>query len=463
MTRIVARLVVLAVASVLASQPLARFPHQRHARLFPSCSGCHSGVTTGVPDDVFPSPDRCLTCHDGERQQRVDWTGPTPTPSNLTFEHTAHARRAAAADVDVTCASCHQEEGAAEAMAVVRPQPERCLACHRSEAAHLDPAQNCRTCHAPLAETELPVERVASLPRPPAHFSSDFLESHGRTAADPSVYCATCHAQQSCARCHMNAATLPAIQALPRDDRIASLVAGRAAEYFHPASHDDRSWAWLHGPNAMDDVTSCADCHARSSCQTCHKAGDVPVFQGLPTPAQEPRGVTVTPGRVHEPGFRTAHDVAAARDETCASCHEQDFCSSCHQGASTPEFHGPDFMERHGADLYRASSDCASCHTTETFCRDCHASEGMQSGGQVGGGFHTAQPFWLLGHGQAARQALESCASCHAQSDCARCHSASGGWGINPHGADFDADRMRSANPVLCRSCHPSGTPGGGP
>ncbi len=71
-------------------------------------------------------------------------------------------------------------------------------------------------------------------------------------------------------------------------------------------------------------------------------------------------------------------------------------------------------------------------------------------------GFHNDDPGFALGHGQAARQGLETCASCHAQQDCLACHSARGGRRINPHSSDFDAGKLRDKNPELCLFCHRS-------
>jgi predicted CXXCH cytochrome family protein len=78
-----------------------------------------------------------------------------------------------------------------------------------------------------------------------------------------------------------------------------------------------------------------------------------------------------------------------------------------------------------------------------------------------GRGYHDAFPSFGLGHGQAARQSLESCASCHAERDCTSCHSAvAGGFRFSPHGPGFNADRLRKKNPGLCVACHGRDIPG---
>jgi hypothetical protein len=78
----------------------------------------------------------------------------------------------------------------------------------------------------------------------------------------------------------------------------------------------------------------------------------------------------------------------------------------------------------------------------------------------VGAGYHDGKQFFLVGHGVAARQALENCVSCHAERDCLQCHSALGGRRFNPHGPGFDAARMRRKNPEVCLACHGTAIPG---
>jgi hypothetical protein len=67
--------------------------------------------------------------------------------------------------------------------------------------------------------------------------------------------------------------------------------------------------------------------------------------------------------------------------------------------------------------------------------------------------YHDRQPLWLNQHGQAARQEMQTCASCHQQRDCTRCHSDVG-LRVNPHGPGFDAARMAKRNRQMCLTCH---------
>jgi len=93
---------------------------------------------------------------------------------------------------------------------------------------------------------------------------------------------------------------------------------------------------------------------------------------------------------------------------------------------------------------------CEVCHTQnfggvpDKACQSCHQQSGLVAMARLGRvGYHDAFPNFSLGHGQAARQTLESCVACHAERDCTVCHSAvNGGFRFSPHGPGFNPDRM---------------------
>jgi hypothetical protein len=118
------------------------------------------------------------------------------------------------------------------------------------------------------------------------------------------------------------------------------------------------------------------------------------------------------------------------------------------------EYHPANFVQRHASAAYGRRLECSNCHDSGSFCRDCHERVGMQSVGRLQAGFHDAQPLWVFNHGKPARQALESCASCHKQNDCLQCHSTLGSFRVNPHGSGFDAKRVQSRNARICLACH---------
>jgi hypothetical protein len=171
----------------------------------------------------------------------------------------------------------------------------------------------------------------------------------------------------------------------------------------------------------------------------------------------------------HTWDFRENHGPEAnARMSSCQGCHVRAQCLDCHRpeasGTSTRQaYHPQGFLTRHPASAYAREATCTDCHNPGNFCQQCHAQSGLTARqNRLGGrGYHDAFPSFGLGHGQAARQSLESCASCHAERDCTSCHSAvAGGFRFSPHGPGFNADRLRKKNPGLCVACHGRDIPG---
>ena len=278
--------------------------------------------------------------------------------------------------------------------------------------------------------------------------------------------CAVCHAQEFCASCHVNAASVPLIRSMPTDPRVAELARARRPVYPEPASHRDAAWSAAHGNLARAGIAACANCHARESCFTCHlEPSRVEVAAQLPRRARGgAQGVNLAGHRPpdHVAGFAAEHRTAAgAGDQRCSRCHAPRFCATCHDGAASPRFHGVNFVERHSQAVYTQEAECASCHQVQAFCVSCHRQTGRsQPGAPRSAPYHdrTATGTWLFGHGAVARRSIEACAACHAQQFCLQCHSASSGWRINPHGPGFNAD-LGSKNPAMCRTCHVGGPP----
>lgn len=469
----------------VGAQPDQPFPHARHAKLFPTCTGCHAGVASGDAGRMFPAPPTCAACHDGTIQRRVNYAPPVRRGTGfLVFSHAAHAAKAS----DATCTSCHAAPGASW-MEVAKANPDRCASCHAHAAEpHLGDANVCTTCHRPLAAaTMLSESRVATLPKPPSHSAADFASAHGVAARASIARCATCHARESCARCHVDARSSPVIQTLASDARVARVIAGKPAVYPMPASHASADFTLAHGAAARAAGANCATCHTRPSCETCHTGeGARAALRGIPGPGeaaapgvrlqraspavvpstsatlaswtpQPHRGDTIRIVRVHAPGFGTAHGNAAASGTLqCEGCHARSYCSTCHAGErATRRFHPANFVATHAPQAYGRDTDCSACHNPQAFCRSCHVQAGLavQRSTQRSATFHNAQPLWLLLHGRAARQDLPSCTTCHQQTYCMQCHSQLGAR-INPHGPGFDAARMAARNSGICLSCH---------
>lgn len=497
-----ALIAILIVGAVAASHALAArltngFPHAEHSGLFPVCVGCHTGIVTGDSDAFHPEPESCGSCHDGERVARTEWPGAAARQSNMRFDHVAHdAVVAAAGTAELECAGCHTAVGAPR-MEVQAPIVARCMGCHTHQATDHFVDADCRVCHRPLVESSFPAARLAALPVPATHGADEFLaERHGALAATSTESCATCHAREQCAGCHVAVTAESPINGIAAaGDRVDAPRI--AASYPIPATHTDGGWEQAHGATASR--AACGTCHTRESCSSCHLSPPPRAVLQLPGGAQSAApGVRVLrrmPASHDSRFFDYTHgQLAAERPRSCNACHEvARFCVRCHSpgpsaahavGVAYPrepdvaqlaravtdtppapprqaqappsrrEYHLPGWAARHSAQAWGRRLDCTTCHSTQLFCRDCHLKVGLGVVGNVGPGYHDAEPIWLLRHGQAARQTLESCISCHTQRDCMQCHSQLGAFRVSPHGPGFDARAARNANPQICSACH---------
>jgi hypothetical protein len=326
----------------------------------------------------------------------------------------------------------------------------------------------CSVCHVPLAESGFPLERIEGLELPADHETGRFIrETHGLLVVEQASRCATCHTRDRCVSCHVDAGR-GEIALLPPAPPGMTLPPA-VAHYPLPESHLAPAFQSEHGslPELAQGEPSCATCHTQDDCASCHMSPLPDVVEALPA-----RASVVAPGvgldvdlpESHQrPQFGRTHGTLAAADPaSCATCHTQPFCVQCHDAPARPVYHEPNFVMRHAADAWGRNQECATCHEVQVFCRSCHVQSGFGAQGRLNAGFHDAEPVWLLRHGQAARQALESCATCHAQRDCVQCHSQLGAFKVNPHGPGFDARRAWERSPGICLACHVGSPFGGG-
>ena len=441
----------------LGGQQEQGFPHEVHEGLFPLCTGCHEGVPVGDASDLYPEPASCGGCHDGVREARVTWQGPSERIDNVVFDHGEHADElAAAGDPPQDCSACHIPPGGGRLAVASDAQLETCWSCHEASEHQVD--AECTTCHVPLAETRFDLARIESLPVPSDHEVGSFLgEDHGRLVAEDAGRCATCHTQERCASCHVDVERqeIASFPAAPADMSLPPAT----AHYDVPADHVGSAWLATHGLEASRDA--CATCHTADDCTSCHVAPLPGAIAVLPARADVVApGVRVMARAPESHGrafFMQAHTtLAAARDASCATCHQESFCVSCHDAPVGGGYHPPDFLSRHTASAFGRDLECSNCHATPVFCRECHTQVGIvPPGGQrLGPGYHDDGPVWLLRHGQAARQNLESCSTCHRQVDCTQCHGVLGAFKVSPHTASFDAEQAWSRMPYTCLACH---------
>ncbi len=462
----------LFAAPYIAPAPASKFPHEKHAKVFPLCTSCHAGVVD-ESRSIFPEPTACASCHDGVIKQPVTWNPRVgPRPGNRRFTHHLHDSAATLKNPSDSgmirnCSACHVQTGAAR-MAVNNAVVGQCLSCHGLKGPHVDvPPEACAKCHVRLTNAPgLSREDIARFPKPASHDAPGFrLGGHGKLArvtgpsgGGISASCATCHARNLCLSCHVNAAESPVILALGLDDR-SPLYAGTQPI---PASHASAGFLRHHGRDAQRGTASCATCHARESCMTCHVGVPPKVIATLPKAGPgRAAGAQLVRARpsTHTLEFRERHGPEAnARPRTCETCHTRSTCLECHRPDGGPQsrYHPQNFVTRHPSAAYSREANCVDCHNPAQFCQGCHQQSGLVASGRLGpAGYHDAFRGFSLGHGQAARQSLESCVSCHAERDCTACHSAvSGGFRFSPHGPGFNASRAKSKNPSVCIACH---------
>jgi hypothetical protein len=170
----------------------------------------------------------------------------------------------------------------------------------------------------------------------------------------------------------------------------------------------------------------------------------------------------------HAGNFVREHGRSArASAESCATCHDQNFCKDCHANTAHPKIeiklperverdfiHRNDFLGRHASEEAADPASCRRCHGT-SFCEDCHRKNGLTTGALNPRNPHP--PNWVLNlHGTAARQNINSCASCHdqgAQSNCVNCHKV-GGIGGNPHPPGWNRSTTEIRTNNMCLICH---------
>lgn len=247
------------------------------------------------------------------------------------------------------------------------------------------------------------------------------------------------HASGDCKACHQpsDKSIVPATAKCKacHDDKL-------LAEATFPALKTHGAlWSLQHRQAALRNQDECMVCHSDQNdpavgCSECHNAG----FSA----DQGSLGGSLT--NVHRGEFKVSHPVSArSNQKLCASCHENSFCTDCHE-AFRPEdlrvlSHRKGFSNiQVGAVSHKdfTQAECTNCHT---------------------GSVLPSRHLWTADHAREARRNLSSCQSCHADGDvCITCHSAKAGLSVNPHPKGWEgskASRMKKASDaVTCKKCH---------
>jgi len=471
------------------------FDHVRHAGEMQEgydsaavCTDCHRQAGGTKPMQVVMArPELCIRCHEHRASEHLALAARCST-CHLPL---GRAGRLTAADIaDFPEPSWHHREDFLFGHGDLASQPDaQCSVCHARE--------SCTRCHLNASRVAairaLPEDsRIAQLvtgrrgqwPEPASHRREGWSLTHGQEARASLATCANCHAASSCATCHTGPragflARLPeAVKGGPTGVR---LTGG-------PPGHGP-GFATQHGAAAASGALECSACHTAVQCTACHRGG-VPSTPALGAPgsagsaggdADGPDGpIGLRPDTAPEDGSgsptrpskkrpvvwfaslvatRTppADTTPPATSDTSSRDSERGVPSR--QAAPRPPrtggFHPPDYVLQHGADAFARQTQCSECHNAQAFCLACHRKMGVGRQGPIGTpAYHDAEPDWLLVHGRAARQNMETCTSCHTQDSCLRCHSARSGWRVSPHGPGFDPNRIADRSTISCGVCH---------
>ena len=349
----------------------------------------------------------------------------------IRFNHKKHLDK----DSGLTCVSCHAAaKTSVSASDRMMPKPTVCDDCHGSSHKNLAKVESgdgdfgsCAMCHAAyvprmgndVLRLELPTPR---------------LRSNHKIHADRNINCEQCHGA-------VQEIELATREQLPR-------------------------------------MKGCFSCHAMAGasrgaasneCTTCHlkeTSGDKGVMQ-----ATFKEGKLLPPrwmGNLqHTADFIDRHRRVAADDsKACGSCHQETFCTDCHDGRVRPRsVHPNDYLSLHPIEARLDNPRCSSCHQQQQFCLPCHQRAGVTMTGSPGnvrgqGRFHPPARTWTElprtreHHAWEAQRNIQACVSCHTERDCASCHASRGvgGRGFSPHPAGF-ASKCASALRKTDRAC----------
>lgn len=314
--------------------------------------------------------------------------GPTSTEQNgIKFSHKFHVQ-----ETGIACADCHTKVTTSKlAGDQLRPDHTNCESCHQEQLEN-----SCTTCHtsedplsyaaAPAVDRELVFSHQQHLEQGTAcvtcHVGVDQLEEPAGHHVPTMATCNTCHddvqATNACEVCHTNLASL------------------------RPVEHNRVDFLKEHKKVAQRMDANCASCHTEESCSDCHNGSDL---QQVNVPGTDLTG---------ERGPRT-------------------FAISRGQGMRLTKVHDLNFRYTHGLAAKGKSSECQTCHESQSFCSTCHMAGGDVNQAAFRPAGHNLAGFVTIGvgsgggeHARMAKRDIESCASCHdpeaADPTCVTCH-----------------------------------------
>lgn len=329
-----------------------------------SCDSCHE---EWIGDEKKPAPaELCAKCHTDpdvtvSTKARAKLVIPDP---NINFAHKTHI------DAGFSCVSCHNNvPKKQEATRDDYPTMDRCIACHEAKGAGTE----CNVCHLSLPSgrliTEFPEGELS--PRRLHAFAihdAEFLRDHGAAVKRDKQYCSNCHGpgETFCATCH---------DGVGRDARYHP--GDWISQHFIRAKKDDYRCQSCHRVQ-----TFCMDCHVRSGVASVSAEAFVPSNAGANTrrTVRQTNDIATGPHPMRgdgwiNPASRNFHGFFVQRNvRTCASCHQENFCVTCHASTAKTSFtpgdaiggnpHGPNPQRLKGSTArQRNARMCLKCHS----------------------------------------------------------------------------------------------------
>ena len=327
--------------------------------------------------------------------------GRVPEVDEIRFSHAKHQQ------AKIECISCHETIfDAATLTGSFLPDEAKCMECHKAKKAE----GNCQMCHSE-------VKLAAAWPKREPKLNFNHIKHIELVKED-------------CSKCHTRLPE-PMVQVPISDGHAACMTCHEHAE-----------------------------AQADARCSTCHL--DLKKF-----------GLKPVADFSHQGDFLKRHGMAArAEGASCATCHEQSTCLDCHARTSMtglnvvlpdrPDrsfIHRNDFVSRHPIEAAADPASCRRCHAVSS-CEQCHAAQHVtpQANARTPHPAGWALPGSAAFHGDAARQNISSCASCHdqgAQSNCVTCHKVGGiGGSLHPPSFRVRHSLQETATNPMCRACH---------
>ena len=327
------------------------------------CASCHA-------KDAEPLMADCASCHarDGHGMAR-HFLG-----NDVAFTHAKH--QVDEAGQAIACIECHYAVvSSVAATDLDLPLMKDCATCHEDADKTPDSVRisECTVCHAvEVGGDDVPDNHTAYAT--PEDQLGRMLAAMTPSADDmPALMDAV-----------VPMFSLPIGQAL---DAAASQPAAMAKE---PMAKTRRARAFIGETTAQvqrrpEDHTplfrlrhedAAADTNAK--CQYCHEG-----LSGSPRDTCNDCHATMRP-RSHTARFRgPKHGRLAALDSSaCASCHEVDYCTECHNVAPNNHFPLSAFLNNHNRRARTNARSCLTCHSFEATCERCHTFNVKPTGGQ---------------------------------------------------------------------------------